>query len=35
VSAKTVRNHLSRTFDRIGARNRMDAIRIASEREWL
>jgi two-component system, NarL family, response regulator DesR len=35
VSAKTVRNHLSRAFVRLGARNRMDAIRIASEREWL
>ncbi|WP_329249448.1 response regulator transcription factor [Actinoallomurus sp. NBC_01490] len=35
VSAKTVRNHLSRAFVRIGARNRMDAIRIATEREWL
>jgi two-component system response regulator DesR len=35
VSAKTVRNHLSRVFVRIGARNRMDAIRIATEHEWL
>jgi two-component system response regulator DesR len=35
LSSKTVRNHLSRAFDRIGARNRIDAIRIASEREWL
>lgn len=35
VSAKTVRNHLSRAFDRIDARNRLDAIRIATEREWL
>ena len=35
VSCKTVRNHLSRVFGRIGARNRMDAIRIASEHEWL
>jgi two-component system response regulator DesR len=35
VSSKTVRNHLSRAFVRIGARNRMDAIRIASEHEWL
>jgi DNA-binding NarL/FixJ family response regulator len=30
-----VRNHLSHAFVRIGARNRMDAIRIAGEREWL
>ena len=35
LSAKTVRNHLSRAFVRIGARNRMDAIRIATEHEWL
>jgi len=35
VSAKTVRNHLSRVFVRIGARNRMDAIRIATEHEWF
>jgi two-component system response regulator DesR len=35
VSSKTVRNHLSRAFVRIGARNRMDAIRIAAEHEWL
>jgi two-component system response regulator DesR len=35
VSSKTVRNHLSRAFIRIGARNRMDAIRIATEHEWL
>jgi two-component system response regulator DesR len=35
VSAKTVRNHLSRAFVRIGARNRVDAIRIATENEWL
>lgn len=35
LSSKTVRNHLSRAFVRIGARNRMDAIRIATEHEWL
>jgi len=35
VSSKTVRNHLSRAFVRIGARNRMDAIRIAAQHEWL
>jgi two-component system response regulator DesR len=35
VTTKTVRNHLSHAFVRIGARNRMDAIRIAGEREWL
>jgi two-component system, NarL family, response regulator DesR len=35
VSSTTVRNHRSRAFARIGVRNRMDAIRIASEYEWL
>ena len=35
VTAKTVRNHLSRVSIRIGARNRMDAIRIAGEKEWI
>ncbi len=35
LRAKTVRNHMSRIFVRIGARNRMDAIRIATEYEWL
>jgi two-component system, NarL family, response regulator DesR len=35
LSSKTVRNHLSRVFVRIGARNRLDALRIASEHDWL
>jgi two-component system response regulator DesR len=35
LSSKTVRNHLSRVFIRIGARNRIDAIRIASEHDWF
>lgn len=35
VTPKTVRNHLSRVFLRIGARNRVDAIRIAVTKEWL
>jgi two-component system response regulator DesR len=35
VTAKTVRNHLSRVFLRLGARNRVDAIRIASANKWL
>lgn len=35
VTAKTVRNHLSRIALRIGARNRVDAIRIAGESEWI
>ncbi|GAA4618474.1 response regulator transcription factor [Actinoallomurus liliacearum] len=35
LSVKTVRNHLSSAITRIAARNRIDAIRIASERAWL
>lgn len=35
VTPKTVRNHLSRLSTRIGARNRVDAIRIAAENEWI
>lgn len=31
----TVRNYLSRAIAKTGARNRIDAIRIASERAWL
>jgi two-component system response regulator DesR len=31
----TVRNYLSRAIAKTGARNRIDAIRIASERGWL
>jgi two-component system, NarL family, response regulator DesR len=31
----TVRNYLSRAIAKIGARNRVDAIRIANERGWL
>lgn len=35
LSVKTVRNHLSRVITRTAARNRIDAIRIASEHAWL
>ena len=35
VTPKTVRNHLSRVSIRIGARNRIDAIRIAVDKEWI
>lgn len=35
LSVKTVRNHLSRAITRTSARNRIDAIRIASEHAWL
>lgn len=35
VSEGTVRNYLSRAISKTGARNRVDAIRIASEHGWL
>lgn len=35
ISEGTARNYLSRAISKIGARNRVDAIRIASERGWL
>ncbi|GAA4630026.1 response regulator transcription factor [Actinoallomurus vinaceus] len=35
LSVKTVQNHLSSAITRTGARNRIDAIRIASEHAWL
>jgi two-component system, NarL family, response regulator DesR len=35
ISEGTVRNYLSRAIFKTGARNRVDAIRIASERGWL
>ncbi|GAB3990204.1 response regulator transcription factor [Actinoallomurus acanthiterrae] len=35
LSVKTVRNHLSSAISRTAARNRIDAIRIASEHAWL
>nr|WP_240942736.1 helix-turn-helix transcriptional regulator [Planosporangium thailandense] len=31
----TVRNHLSKAIAKTGARNRIDAIRIAQEAGWL
>jgi two-component system response regulator DesR len=31
----TVRNYLSRAIAKIGARNRVDAIRIADESGWI
>jgi two-component system response regulator DesR len=31
----TVRNYLSRVIGKVGARNRLDAIRIATEAGWL
>jgi two-component system, NarL family, response regulator DesR len=30
-----VRNYLSSAFDKLGARNRTDAVRIARETGWL
>ena len=35
LSEGTVRNYLSRTITKTGARNRVDAIRIAGESGWL
>jgi two-component system response regulator DesR len=35
LSEGTVRNYLSRAIAKTGARNRVDAIRIASESDWL
>jgi two-component system response regulator DesR len=35
VTQGTVRNYLSRVIGKTGARNRLDAIRIASEAGWL
>ena len=35
LSPATVRNYLSRAFDKLGARNRVDAVRIARESGWL
>lgn len=35
LSAGTVRNYLSRAITKAGARNRVDAIRIAGESGWL
>ena len=35
LSVRTVRNHLSRIIGKIGARNRIDAIRIADDAGWL
>lgn len=35
LSPATVRNYLSKAFDKLGARNRVDAVRIAREAGWL
>lgn len=35
LSVRTVRNHVSRIIGKIGARNRIDAIRIADDAGWL
>jgi two-component system, NarL family, response regulator DesR len=35
LSEGTVRNHLSAAMQKIGARNRMEAIRIAEDKGWL
>ena len=35
LSSRTVRNHVSRIMGKVGARNRIDAIRIAAEAGWI
>lgn len=35
LSVRTIRNHMSRIIGKIGARNRVDAIRIADDAGWL
>jgi two-component system response regulator DesR len=35
LSVRTVRNHISRIIGKVGARNRVDAIRIADDAGWL
>lgn len=35
LSVRTVRNHMSRIIGKVGARNRVDAIRIADDSGWL
>jgi two-component system, NarL family, response regulator DesR len=35
LSVRTVRNHISRIIGKIGARNRVDAVRIADDAGWL
>jgi two-component system, NarL family, response regulator DesR len=35
LSPATVRNYLSNAISKVGARNRMDAVRIASDAGWL
>jgi two-component system response regulator DesR len=35
LSSGTVRNHLSVVIQKLAARNRTDAVRIAQEKGWL
>lgn len=35
ISYGTVRNYLAAISTKVGARNRLDAVRIATEREWI
>jgi two-component system, NarL family, response regulator DesR len=35
LSSRTVRNHVSRIIGKVGARNRIDAIRIAADARWI
>jgi two-component system response regulator DesR len=35
LSEGTVRNHLSAAIQKLGAKNRMEAARLAGEKGWL
>jgi two-component system, NarL family, response regulator DesR len=35
LTVGTVRNHLTRIINKTGARNRVDAVRIAGEEGWI
>jgi two-component system response regulator DesR len=35
VSEGTIRNHLSEAIQKMGAKNRIEAARLAEERGWL
>jgi two-component system response regulator DesR len=35
LTAGTIRNHISSIITKVGARNRVDAIRIADQSGWL
>ena len=35
LTAGTVRNHLTRILHKVGARNRVEAVRIANKEGWI